>query len=213
MQEHINTALMHECFARAKGCAFCQLARAVDDDIANRFLGEAVMVDEVRAEVGKKGFCNHHATLMHAKSGKLGLALQLETRFSVLRESVTKAKNAKKAVSELLAATKTCIACELAEKTMARYAKETAIAYRQSPASVIGSAVEKGGFCLSHFALLASENGKDKGFLTALMRAQDLTYEKEAAALHRYCLQYDCKHQGEDFSDVKTAPQDGVNLL
>ncbi len=213
MQEHINTALMHECFTRAKGCAFCQLARAVDDDIANRFLGEAVMVDEVRAEVGKKGFCNHHATLMHAKSGKLGLALQLETRFSVLRESVTKAKNAKKAVAELLAAQNSCIACELANKTMARYARETAIAYRQSPASVIGNAEEKGGFCLSHLALLAKENIKDKGFLTALFSAQDKTYEKEITALHRYCLQYDCKHQGEDFTDVKTAPQDGVNLL
>ncbi len=213
MQEHINTVLMHECFSRAKGCAFCELARAVDDDITNRFLGEAVMVDEVRAEVGKKGFCNRHAQLMHAKSGKLGLALQLETRFTVLRESVTKAKNPKKAIAQLLAAPKTCIACELADKTMARYARETAIAFRESPEGVIGSAVKTGGFCLSHFALLAKENAKEKGFLTALFTAQDQFYQKTGEALHRFCLQYDCKHSGEDFSDVKTAPQNAVDLL
>ena len=213
MQEHINTALMHECFARAKGCAVCELQRAVDDDIANRFLGEAVMVDEVRKEVGEKGFCKHHAGLMLQKSGKLGLALQLETRYSVLRESVTKNKNAKKAVETLLAATKSCIACELSQKTMARYAKEMAISFHEAPKSITGNAVNKGDFCIEHFALLATENKKDKAFLAALLSAQDNAYARQTQNLHRFCLQYDCKHAGEDFTDVKTAPADGVDLL
>lgn len=145
MHYHISTGLILQEFPKGSECPVCEIRAIVEKQIVDQFLNEAVMVDNYRDKVNKRGFCAHHYDMLLAGNSKLGVALQAITRMKALAGNVTVPKNAKDAARQADAIDKageTCLICDLIDFNMQRYYKTIAQMYgneREFPAMLAGT--------------------------------------------------------------------------
>ena len=102
MHYHISTGLILQEFPKGSECPVCEIRAIVEKQIVDQFLNEAVMVDNYRDKVNKRGFCAHHYDMLLAGNSKLGVALQAITRMKALAGNVTVPKNAKDAATSVM---------------------------------------------------------------------------------------------------------------
>ena len=99
MHYHIDTGLIYEKFKTDCECPLCAIEKKVTEQFLHEFLNDAVMEDDTRIKVGKKGFCAKHFDMLFARKNKLSVALQIRTRADniapLFSSAKTKAKKSK----------------------------------------------------------------------------------------------------------------------
>lgn len=147
MRYHIDTIPVWDAAKIDGECLLCALQRRVELQQIEYSLGASVMEPDVRIQVNKKGFCQHHQRMLFKGDNRLGHALMLESHLTETRGRLNKAFNdirkaasgnssfldrlsgkapspakaMEAAVQELDALCSTCIVCDAIEDNMNRY--------------------------------------------------------------------------------------------
>ena len=129
MAYHIDTGLIKDKFKVDCECPLCEIKKIVEEQFLHEFLNDAVMEDNTRIRVGKKGFCSRHFDMLFSRPNKLSVALQIGTRADKIMEIITETKSVKGAIKQAEALKKsatTCVICDLVEESMVKYYKTIA---------------------------------------------------------------------------------------
>ena len=107
MQYHIDTGIIYEKFGESCECPLCAIEKKVTEQFLHEFLNDAVMEDNSRIAVAKKGFCDEHFDMLFSRQNKLSVALQIRTRAENLKPlfSAVKSAGAAKKQAEKLSKT------------------------------------------------------------------------------------------------------------
>lgn len=156
MRYHIDTIPVWDAAKIDGECLLCALQRRVELQQIEYSLGASVMEPDVRIQVNKKGFCQHHQRMLFKGDNRLGHALMLESHLTETRGKLNKAFNdirkaasgnssfldrlsgktpspakaMEAAVQELDALCSTCIVCNAIEDNMNRYLHTFSISTR-----------------------------------------------------------------------------------
>ena len=157
MAYDISTMFIWRFFTSGAVCPTCMLKQKTENDIADGYLNAAVMEDDERLIVNKRGFCERHFNQLLSGRNKLGLALQADTRVKYLKAHAvekTSAKNAEKRADKILELTKTCVVCDKVEFNMSRYYKTVCALYGDDEKFREENFKSVKGFCLTCYARL-----------------------------------------------------------
>jgi len=180
MKYQLETIPVWDAYGEKSECPLCLLRSRAERHYVEFFLGNSVMVPEIRVEVNRKGFCSRHFRLLFEGGNKLGLALMVHTHMTellgrlekdqapLLREAqrltaknpVVRRLGGKPAVSGKLTGLsrlisgrqEECMICERIEKTLDRYAFTILHLWRKDP-EFRDAFRESRGFCLTHLVL------------------------------------------------------------
>ena len=175
MRYHIDTIPVWDAAKIDGECLLCALQRRVELQQIEYSLGASVMEPDVRIQVNKKGFCQHHQRMLFKGDNRLGHALMLESHLTETRGKLNKAFNdirkaasgnssfldrlsgkapspakaMEAAVQELDALCSTCIVCNAIEDNMNRYL-HTFFHLYQNDSEFRKHFAQSKGVCLPH---------------------------------------------------------------
>ncbi len=211
MQYHIGTGLIYEKFKADCECPLCSIEKKVTEQFLHEFLNDAVMEDDTRIKVGKKGFCAKHFDMLVKRQNKLSVALQIGTRAEKLKPLLSGVKNAgaaKKRAKEILDAVSGCVICDLVEESMVKYYKTVAQLFgREQPFRDL--LAESKGFCFKHYAELlnysSSAGLSAKDYLSVLTSVQEKNFTRVQAELKAFCDSHDYRNAYKPLGDAESA--------
>ena len=91
MRYHIDTIPVWDAAKIDGECLLCALQRRVELQQIEYSLGASVMEPDVRIQVNRKGFCQHHQRMLFKGDNRLGHALMLESHLTETRGKLDKA--------------------------------------------------------------------------------------------------------------------------
>ena len=211
MAYHIDTGLIKEKFKVDTECPLCEIKKIVEEQFLHEFLNDAVMEDNTRIKVGKKGFCARHFDMLFSRQNKLSIALQIGTRVDNLMPEITDTRNVKSALKQAKAlenASKTCVVCDLVEESMVKYYKTIAQMFQREP-NFIKTLVSSKGFCMHHYSELLKYS-KSAGFFAkeyvhVLGSTQKRNIERLQGELKKFCDKHDYRNALEPLGSAETA--------
>ena len=238
MKEKIYTIPVNEAFDTECECPLCHLRKRLEKEAVDYALGAAMMEPDYRILSNKKGYCNHHFSMMLPKKEKLSLALVLETHMQEVigemnstLENIQALKDEKTSifkkkekdgfdviqnkVSEII---NSCVICDKLDTTMERYISVVFYLWEKEEEFRMKLNSSK-GFCLPHLKDLT------KGAQKHLSRKKaiefiELIYKKEIAELerlqdevHKFTLKFDYRNVGEKWGSEKDSPKRSIEKL
>ncbi len=211
MAYHIDTGLIKEKLKVDCECPLCEIKKVVEEQFLYEFLNDAVMEDNTRIKVGKKGFCARHFDMLFNRQNKLSVALQIGTRADNLKNLLTEVKsvgNAKKIATQLKESAKTCVICELTEESMVKYYKTIAQMFERER-NFYKSLLSCKGFCLDHYAELLKYSRyagfASKEYLKILSGVEKRHYERLQGELKEFCDKHDYRNALKPLGSAETA--------
>lgn len=219
MNYHINTILVWDSFKKNDECPLCLIKSAVEKQIINQYLNEAVMEDDYRKDVNKYGFCKNHFKSLYGGENKLGVALQTDTRLKYLQKYLIETDNIKEAakISEnIKKELSTCIICKITETEMSRYI-ETIPKMFKNEKEFEELFLSGKGFCLGHFAGLLA-NAKNAGsragdFLKALTSQEKNNIERLEKELLFFTGKFDYRNSEKPWGTCEDALPRSINKV
>lgn len=219
MNYHINTIPIWDSFKQNCECPICVLEQMVEKQIVSQYLNEAVMEDDYRADVNKKGFCKGHFQQLYAGENKLGLALQTSTRFKELIKKINISGNFKKpkVISDIInKQLSTCIICEVVEFNMERYFVTIPKMF-QHEAEFPSLIVSGKGFCLKHFARIINSykhaGSASKTFLESIAKVQEDNLARLEDELIYFTDKFDYRNHDKPWGTSKDALPRAINKI
>lgn len=211
MAYHIDTGLIKEKFNTDCECPLCEIKKVVEEQFLHEFLNDAVMEDNTRIKVGKKGFCANHFDMLFSRQNKLSVALQIGTRIERLQplfEAPTNVRNAIKQADAIKKSSSSCIICELVEESMVKYYKTIAQMF-QRERNFYKTLISSKGFCFNHYAELLrySRNAgfMSKEYVKILGNTQKRNIERLQNELKKFCDKHDYRNALEPLGTAETA--------
>ncbi|MCI8405010.1 MAG: ABC transporter substrate-binding protein [Clostridia bacterium] len=232
MKEKIYTIPVNEAYDSDCECPLCLLEKKLERETLDYTLGAAMMEPDFRERSNKKGFCNHHFSMLFDMPNKLPLALILEThldeirkktdKMSKLSDKLTLSKSGffKKsgsadfasALSSLLAQISySCIVCDKINHTMERYAD--VLLYMWINDEEFKKKFDRSkGFCLKHMKLLCDTAPKSLNdaqaaqFLFAMFTKQRTELDRIQKNIHKFTLKFDYRNKDMEWGSAQDAP-------
>lgn len=211
MKYHIDTGLIKDKFKNACSCPLCQIKKIVEEQFLTEFLNDAVMDDDARISVGKKGFCETHFDMLFARQNKLSLALQEKTYSENLKNlfyPIKNNRNAKKTAQKLLCSTRDCVICELVSESMTKYYKTIAQLFFKEK-DFYKQILSTNGFCVTHYAKLLEYSSYagllQKEYLSVLSSTQLNAFNKTTDLIDAFCLKHDYRNALKPLGDCENA--------
>lgn len=211
MAYHIDTGLIHEKFKVDCECPLCEIQKVVEEQFLYEFLNDAVMEDNTRIKVGKKGFCARHFDMLFARQNKLSVALQIGTRVDNVKNLINDKKSvgsANKQADAILNAQKTCVICDLVEESMTKYYKTIAQMFERER-DFFKTLIKSKGFCLNHYAQLLKYSRSAgfiaKEYVSILGGVQSRNMERLQQDLKKFCDKHDYRNALEPLGNAETA--------
>lgn len=180
MKYELETIPVWDAFKSDCECPICQLRDKAEETYLKFFLGNSVMVPEMRVKVNKTGFCSEHYQKLLLKRSPHYLGLMMHTHFKQYREELDKkfsllekvADSASKKLKTPLKDKKMsdnlnpvaefitnkeseCMICERIDYTLKRYAFTTIYLWKKDNDFKDFFNISK-GFCLPHQSLILS---------------------------------------------------------
>lgn len=166
MKYELETIPIWDSYNENSECPVCLLKKKAEKNYHGFFLGNSVMVPEMRIKVNAAGFCPEHYTrLLVSRDNRHGLGLITHTHFvekkkefnkktkSFLSES--KKKNSDKFLHDLSAhlrkETSKCMICDRIDYTLKRYVFTIVYLWKKDP-EFKKKFEESKGFCMPHLA-------------------------------------------------------------
>lgn len=160
MNYHIDSGLIINSFKSKCACPICEIKKDLEEKLTYEFLNDAVMDDDCRISVGKKGFCAHHYDMLFNRQNKLSLALQMDTFNSVTLSKLLRQpkslKDAKNIAKEIESATNSCVICDVLDVLIKKYCQTVFRLFVENP-DFYKLIYNSNGFCMKHYAMLISE--------------------------------------------------------
>ena len=178
MKYELETIPVWDAFKADCECPICKLKEKAEETYLKFFLGNSVMVPEMRVEVNKTGFCPEHFSKLLQKRSPHYLGLMTHTHFKEYRELLDKkfSKLSKMAASaskkmktplkdkklieecnslkELIESKDSeCMICDRINNTMKRYIFTTVYLWKKNP-EFKEFFMKSKGFCLPHTTLI-----------------------------------------------------------
>ena len=219
MNYHINTILVWDSFKKKDECPLCLIESAIEKQIINQYLNEAVMEDDYRKDVNKYGFCKMHFKNLYDRENKLGLALQTDTRIKYLTKLLKTAdttKEAAKISQNIKKELSTCIICNVVEFNMSGYFETIPKMYHNENefAKIFK---ESKGFCLKHYARLLDTakfaGGSTKGYLTDLTTIEKDNIERLEKELAFFTEKFDYRNAEKSWGTCEDALPRSLNKI
>lgn len=212
MAYHIDTGLIKEKFKVDCECPLCEIQKVVEEQFLYEFLNDAVMEDNTRIKVGKKGFCAKHFDMLFSRQNKLSVALQIRTRVDNLLSSVLgdikSVGSAVKTAKAIENAQSSCVICELVEESMIKYYKTIAQMFERERTffkTLLGSK----GFCMHHYAQLLKYSRHagfaKKEYVSLISGIQRRNIERVQSELKKFCDKHDYRNALEPLGNAETA--------
>lgn len=88
MQESIYTIPVKDVFEVKDGCPLCRMRDTIENRMLDYIMGPAMMEPDIRAQTNQQGFCAVHFKMMMGRTGKLALALMLESHLDEIIKSL-----------------------------------------------------------------------------------------------------------------------------
>ena len=211
MAYHIDTGLIKDKFKVDCECPLCEIQKIVEEQFLHEFLNDAVMEDNTRIKVGKKGFCDKHLDMLLARPNKLSVALQLQTRIDVLSDlyaQIDSPRTAVKIADEIEKQSSTCVICDLTEESMVKYYKTIAQMFLRER-EFVKSLLRSKGFCMHHYAELLRYSKfagmLSKEYVKAISGVQSRNVERLKGELKWFCDKHDYRNANEPLGSAETA--------
>lgn len=211
MAYHIDTGLIKEKFKVDCECPLCEIKKIVEEQFLYEFLNDAVMEDNTRIKVGKKGFCAKHFDMLFARQNKLSVALQIGTRVDNVAPLISPTKNVRAAIKQAEALDKTattCVICDLVEESMVKYYKTIAQMFEREK-NFYKTLISSKGFCLKHYAELLRYSRYagfiSKEYVNILGSTQKRNMERLQGELKKFCDKHDYRNALEPLGSAETA--------
>lgn len=211
MSYHIDTGLIKEKFKTDCECPLCEIKKVAEEQFLHEFLNDAVMADDCRVEVGKKGFCAEHFDKLFVRQNKLSVALQMQTRMNAvggLFDAVNSVGQAKKRAKEIEKSLSGCVICDLLEESMVKYYKTIAQLFARER-EFFKTLHSSKGFCMRHYAELlkyASCAGfMTKEYLKVLSSVQKRNFDRLGEELGAFCVKHDYRNANVPLGSAETA--------
>lgn len=211
MGYHIDTGLIKEKFKVDCECPLCEIQKVVEEQFLYEFLNDAVMEDNTRIKVGKKGFCAKHFDMLFSRQNKLSVALQIGTRADKISQILTNVKKVNSAIKQaklLKNSSTTCAICDYTEGSMVKYYKTIAQMFERER-DFYKTLISSKGFCLHHYSELLTYS-KHAGFMAknyvdVLSGVQVRNFERIKAELKQFCDKHDYRNALEPLGNAETA--------
>lgn len=211
MAYHIDTGLIKEKFNVDCECPLCEIQKIVEEQFLHEFLNDAVMEDNTRIKVGKKGFCARHFDMLFTRQNKLSVALQIATRVDVtsnLYDKLTSPKSAVKTANDIFDSQKTCAICDYTNESMIKYYKTIAQMFMRER-DFVKSILQSKGFCMHHYAQLLKYSKSAglvaKEYVSLISGVQKRNMERLRADLQWFCDKHDYRNALEPMGNAETA--------
>lgn len=211
MAYHIDTGLIKEKFKVDCECPLCEIKKIVEEQFLHEFLNDAVMEDNTRIKVGKKGFCAKHFDMLFARQNKLSVALQIGTRVDNISPLISPEKSVRAAIKQAEALDKTatsCVICDLVEESMVKYYKTIAQMFEREK-DFYKTLISSKGFCLKHYAELLRYSRHAgfiaKEYVNILGSTQKRNMERLQGELKKFCDKHDYRNALEPLGSAETA--------
>ncbi len=175
MKYKIETIPVWDAFGTGSECPFCLLEKEAEERYIGFFLGNSVMVPEMRVEVNSTGFCRTHYPMLFAtRKNRHSLGLISHTRLSesgkqekrllsALLGSAGKSRGKKElaAAAEFLTReTEQCMICSRIEETLKRYIFTALYLWKIDEEGFRKTYAASKGFCRHHLASLLGMAGE-----------------------------------------------------
>ncbi len=220
MAYHIDTGLIKDKFNENCECPLCEIKKIVEEQFLHEFLNDAVMEDNTRISVGKKGFCDKHFDMLFARQNKLSVALQVRTRIDnlgYLFEDISSVKSAIKRAEQVDKAFSTCVVCDMIEQSMVKYYKTIAQMFLKEK-DFVKSLLSTKGFCLVHYAELLKYSKyagyMAKHYVQILAELERKNIARINSELKEFCDKHDYRNACKPLGNAETAlPRTRIKLF
>lgn len=214
MNYHIDTGLIYEKFGAHCACPLCEIEKIVEEQFLHEFLNDAVMEDNSRIAVGKKGFCVKHFDMLFSRQNKLSVALQIGTRLDNVTHLYSPIKSAKKGVKladEIDKSLTTCVICDLVNESMTKYYKTIAQMFTNEK-EFYKTLIKFDGVCLKHYAELlrfAKHAGKMADYYVEILSAtESRAFSAVKTNLKEFCDKHDYRNALKPLGSAENALPD-----
>lgn len=235
MKYELETIPVWDAFKEECECPLCILNKKAQETYLKFFLGNSVMVPEMRVKVNKTGFCPDHFQMLLQKRSPHYLGLMTHTHFKEYREELSKKYKALAKIAtisskkmktplkdkKLTSAISTvsdfinnkedeCLICERIEYTMKRYTFTTVYLWKKN-GEFKEYFKESKGFCLPHQTLLtemASEilSGVElANFITELIEIQEKNLQRLEDEILYFTQKFSQENDDKPWNGTKDA--------
>ncbi len=211
MKYHIDTSLIIDKFNSRCDCPLCEIEKIVTEQFLTEFLNDAVMEDNTRISVGKKGFCDKHVDMLLNRQNKLSVALQLETRIdktSKLFTPISSVKSAKKRAKDITNSLSKCVICELVDDSMTKYYKTIAQMFFNER-EFMKTIMNTNGFCLKHYVKLLkySNYASVLGglYVETISKVEQRAMQTVQSDLKDFCAKHDYRNALKPLGNTENA--------
>ena len=230
MKYKLETIPVWDAFDADSECPFCLLEQKAETGYLKFFLGNSVMVPEMRVEVNSIGFCRtHFPMLFNSRSNRHALSLlshthlmEADKRTNQILEGLSSRPNRKSmlaAAESLKQETENCMICTRIEETLKRYLFTTLYLWKRDEEGFRDRFAGSKGFCLYHLRGLISMAPEALGVkelpswlqvLSTLHRQNGRRLEEE---LFFYSRKFDFQNDDKPWGTAKDALERGIQKL
>lgn len=223
MKYELETIPIWDTYELDTECPLCTLEENAEERYIEFFLGNSVMVPEMRVEVNKTGFCPaHNQKLFESEKNRHGLGLISHTHLKELMAKIGKkekalrktqaAKQVNAYLDDLEAWERKCMICDRLDYTMKRYA--FTIVYLWNKKEDFNKKFgESRGFCLHHLPTvfrMASDmlrGRKYEAFVEQTIAMQQASLERLEDEVLWYTQKFDYQNDDKPWGTSRDALQ------
>ena len=239
MKEKIYMIPVNDAYRSTAACPLCSLAKNIEQNSLDYYLGPSLMEPDVRISTNTTGFCGEHLEKLYQREiNRLGLGLMLHTHLQDLwkdvGEDLSKAapapgsffkgrdkdykKNLEALADKMERRADACIICQKKDDTMRRYVDVLLWMFFEDR-DFRAVFMTKKSHCLHHTAVLLrgaatylSQNQAAE-FVAALATLQEEGTQKLISDVEWFTLKFDYKNKDKPWGDSKTAIPRTIDFL
>ena len=227
MKYELETIPIWDAYKEDSECPLCILAEKAEAEYLKFFLGNSVMVPEMRVEVNKTGFCpRHYTNLFNTRKNRHGLGLvshtylkeqlqeleKLHSKLSVDKKQRGEAlkKSVQKFNDTLRQKTESCMICDRVDYTLKRYSFTIVYLWKKDPEFRETFNASK-GFCLKHvpeITKMAGEVHSGKQYsqlISEVARLQQQSLERLEPEISWFTQKFDFQNDQKPWGTSKDA--------
>ena len=229
MKYELETIPVWDAYKTKAECPICFLFNKSEEEYIRFYVGNSVMVPEIRVQVNRIGFCKTHYPKLLNGGNRLGLSLITHTHIKETRKKFTLVLNAKKIKSKLekkitqLAKSikdqqNNCIICQKLEDRINRYTYTIVQLWKTNKDfNIIFS--NSTGTCLTHeinllqMASVFLTRQHLQNFVTDLLKLQDDSWDSIEEDLLALINNFDYQSNKNSSQKLKSSIDRAINKL
>ncbi len=233
MKERIYSIPLTEALEQDCDCIMCSVAKTMEDNNIDYFLGASMMEPECRIITNNRGFCSRHLSALYERGNRLSLALMLDTHLEEVRGRIKKKtkqfkvtgfgsggakKSLDKITDELGKILDSCAVCDKLDNEVVSAAENLVYLWNKEKDFRDKFSRSK-GLCLPHMKMVleaAADEVSGKALddfvrdLSALMNSR---LDELNEDVHWFTQKYDYRNQDAPWGNAKDALPRAVKRL